>query len=45
MLPLDEILKYLDGWRAKKPAEIGNDSMTLLRDLAIGEGFREPLAA
>ena len=42
VLPLDEILKYLDGWRAEKAGRgnVGNDSMTLLRDLAIGEEFK-----
>ena len=42
VLPLDEILKYLDAWRAEKAGRgnVGNNSMALLRDLAIGEEFK-----
>src|SRR5262245_52559185 len=42
VLPLDEILKYLDAWRAEKAGRgnVSTDNMTLLRDLAIGEEFK-----
>ena len=42
VLPLDEILNISMRGAPKKPAreEVGNDSMALLRDLAIGEEFK-----
>jgi len=42
VLPLDEILKYLDAWHAEKAGrgKVSNDNMALLRDLAIGEEFK-----
>jgi hypothetical protein len=42
VLPLDEILKYLDAWRAEKAGQVGyaNDGMAYLKDLAIGEDYK-----
>jgi hypothetical protein len=42
VLPLDDILKYLDAWRAEKAGRVGyaNDSIAYLKDLAIGEDYK-----
>ena len=42
VLPLDEILAYLDAWRAERNriGSNGNSSMEILRDLAVGEEFK-----
>jgi len=42
VLPLDEILKYLDGWRAEKAGQVGyaNNSIEYLKDLGIGEEYK-----
>ena len=42
VLPLDDIIKYLDGWRAEKAGQVGyaNNSMEYLKDLAIGEDYK-----
>jgi nicotinamidase-related amidase len=42
VLPLDDILKYLDAWRAEKAGQVGyaNDSIAYLKDLAIGEDYK-----
>jgi maleamate amidohydrolase len=42
VLPLDDILKYLDAWRAEKAGQVGyaNDSIAYLKDLALGEDFK-----
>ena len=42
VLPLDEILKYLDAWRAEKAGQVGyaNDSIAYLKDLGIGEEYK-----
>ena len=42
VLPLDEILKYLDVWRSEKAGQLGyaNDSLEYLRDLGIGEEYK-----
>ena len=42
VLPLDEILKYLDAWRAEKAGQVGyaNNSIEYLKDLAIGEEYK-----
>src|SRR5918996_1406685 len=42
VLPLDEILKYLDAWRAEKAGHVGyaNDSIAYLKDLGIGEEYK-----
>ena len=42
VLPLDEILAYLDAWRAERNriGPNGNSSMEILRDLAVGEEFK-----
>ena len=42
VLPLDEILKYLDAWRAEKAGQVGyaNDSVAYLKDLGIGEEYK-----
>ncbi len=42
VLPLDDILKYLDGWRAERNrlGGNGNNGMEILRDLALGEEFK-----
>ena len=42
VLPLDDIIKYLDGWRAEKAGQVGyaNNSMEYLKDLGIGETYK-----
>ena len=42
VLPLDEILKYLDAWRAEKAGQVGyaNNSIEYLKDLGIGEEYK-----
>ena len=42
VLPLDEILKYLDAWRAEKAGQVGyaNDGLAYLKDLALGEHYK-----
>jgi hypothetical protein len=42
VLPLDEIFKYLDGWRAEKAGQVGyaNNSIEYLKDLGIGEEYK-----
>ena len=42
VLPLDEILKYLDAWRAEKAGQVGyaNNSIEYLKDLGIGETYK-----
>jgi hypothetical protein len=42
VLPLDDIVKYLDAWRAEKAGQVGyaNNSMEYLKDLAIGEEYK-----
>jgi maleamate amidohydrolase len=42
VLPLDDILKYLDAWRAEKAGQVGyaNDGMAYLKDLALGEHYK-----
>jgi maleamate amidohydrolase len=43
VLPLDEILKYLDAWRAEKAGQVGgyaNDGLAYLEDLSIGEEYK-----
>jgi nicotinamidase-related amidase len=42
VLPLEQILNYLDAWRAEKAGQVGyaNDSMAYLKDLALGEDFK-----
>jgi nicotinamidase-related amidase len=42
VLPLDDILKYLDAWRAEKAGQVGyaNDSIAYLNDLGIGEEYK-----
>jgi nicotinamidase-related amidase len=42
VLPLDDILKYLDAWRAEKAGQVGyaNDSIAYLKDLGIGEEYK-----
>jgi nicotinamidase-related amidase len=42
VLPLDDILKYLDAWRAEKASQVGyaNDSIAYLKDLVLGEDFK-----
>jgi hypothetical protein len=42
VLPLAEILAYLDAWRAERNriGSNGNNSMEILRDLAVGEEFK-----
>ena len=42
VLPLDDILKYLDAWRAEKAGQVGyaNNSIAYLKDLAIGEDYK-----
>jgi len=41
-LPLDEIIKYLDAWRAEKAGQVGyaNNSIEYLKDLGIGEEYK-----
>ena len=42
VLPLDDIVKYLDAWRAEKAGQVGyaNNSIEYLKDLAIGEDYK-----
>ena len=42
VLPLDDILKYLEAWRAEKAGQVGyaNDGMAYLKDLALGEHYK-----
>jgi len=42
VLPLAEILAYLDAWRAERNriGSNGNNGMEILRDLAVGEEFK-----
>jgi len=42
VLPLDEIVKYLDAWRAEKAGHVGyaNNSIEYLKDLGIGEEYK-----
>ena len=42
VLPLDDILKYLDAWRAEKAGQVGyaNNSIEYLKDLGIGEEYK-----
>jgi nicotinamidase-related amidase len=42
VLPLDDILKHLDAWRAEKAGQVGyaNDSIAYLKDLGIGEEYK-----
>jgi nicotinamidase-related amidase len=42
VLPLDEIIKYLDDWSAGKAGHVGyaNNSMEYLKDLAFGEDYK-----
>ena len=42
VLPLDEILKYLDAWRAEKAGQVGyaNNAMEYLKDLGLGEDYK-----
>ena len=42
VLPLDDIVKYLDAWRAEKAGQVGyaNNSIEYLKDLGIGEEYK-----
>ena len=42
VVPLNDILKYLDAWRAEKAGQVGyaNDGIAYLKDLAIGEDYK-----
>ena len=42
VLPLDDIIKYLDGWRAEKAGQVGyaNNSMEYLKDLGDRRGLQ-----
>jgi nicotinamidase-related amidase len=42
VLPLEQILNYLDAWRAEKAGQVGyaNDSIAYLKDLGIGEEYK-----
>jgi nicotinamidase-related amidase len=42
VLPLDDIIKHLEAWRAEKAGRVGyaNDGIAYLKDLGIGEEYK-----